>query len=84
MIIVYRLVTTLITFFNDVDRFHDPQICQLYYVGLKIFVHYSYIQAELKNMGGFVLPTLCVGILAHLRNILWNIVHPDIIAWNYY
>ena len=34
-----------------------------------IFVYYSYIQTKLGNLGGVILPTLCIGIIIHPKNI---------------
>ena len=52
-----------ITLVSHVGLFHDPDICQLYYVGpmnnLGIFINYSYIPVELGNEGGIILLALC-------------------------
>jgi hypothetical protein len=49
-----------IILFNHVGRFHDLGIWQLYSVGpsnkCKIFFYYVYIQVELRNLGGYILP----------------------------
>ena len=45
-----------VALFNDVDQFHDPIICQLYYVSHsnkpRVFVYYFYIHDEVGNLGG--------------------------------
>ena len=46
----------LITLVSCVGEFHDPRICQLYYVGpsnmLEIFPYYLHIELEHGNLGG--------------------------------
>ena len=47
----------IITLFSHVGRFHDVEICQLYYVPPPqksecYYYYHSYIQVELGYMGG--------------------------------
>ena len=52
-----------ITLCNHVGRFHDPRICQLYYVhpseqSKNIHLISHAYKLTFGNMGGFILPTL--------------------------
>jgi hypothetical protein len=47
---------------------------------VRILIYYSYIQAELGNMGGVIYLALCARIIVHHMNIARNIVHPNIIS----
>ena len=69
----------IVTLFSHVARFHDHGICQLYFVGpsnkQRISVYYSYIQAELGNLGGIILPTLCTRMIVPTRIFVGTIVY---------
>ena len=77
-----------VTIFSHVGWFHDPRICQLYFVGpskkLGIFIYYSYIQTKLGNLGEVVLLAPSTRIIVHPNIIRRNIVHPNIIPFKYY
>ena len=66
-----------VTLFVHVGRFHDLGVCQLYSMSLLnkvgVVFYYSYIHAELEDLGGVILPTWCA----------WNIVHPIIFLLAY-
>ena len=66
-------ILSFITLVNHVGGFHDLGICHLYSVGpsnnLGIFLYYSYIEVEPRNLGGVMLPALCVGVIIHPKNI---------------
>ena len=61
-------------------------ICQLYCVGLSnkqgIFIYYySYIQGELGNLGGVILPTSCARIIVHPMTFRQHVGHPSIVPF---
>ena len=66
-------IHTLITLFSHVGQFHDLGICHLNSISPSnkpgIFVYYSYIQAQLENLGGVILPTLCARSIVRPSNI---------------
>ena len=47
--------TANITSFNHVGRFHDPRICQMYFMRapnkVRVSIYYSYIQADTWKFG---------------------------------
>ena len=74
---------------SHVGWLHDPGICQLHYhVGplnkMGIFVSYSCIQGELKNLGGAIFPTLYIGIIVHPINIGKKHCHPILFHEQHY
>ena len=62
-----------ITLLGHVGQFHDLGIYQLHYVGplnkVGISVYYPYVQAELRNPDGAILPKRCARITFHPENI---------------